>query len=160
MRPTSTWKGLPLVTFGSRVTVETNRESMAFERPFLMSKSSIGERQSVGGAVSLTIPKAARRSFTWSGFNKCGLSLGANPAFAMISCARGFVTEEKVCLRKYRSGVLAPSPSLGTFVSRSSRCNVPISNPCGWGLMSLTGRGSSSVTRGHDASSMSEPSSS
>ena len=62
MRPTSTWYGFPCVTSGARVSVAMNRESMVFDRPFLMSSSSIGERQFVGGLSSLTGFPLAKRS--------------------------------------------------------------------------------------------------
>ena len=121
MSPTSTWNGLPLVTLGSRVTVETNRESMALDKPFLISKSSMGDRQSVGGDGNRTLLNAANKLLTSSGLRLAGLRVASNPASEMTSSHRLLLIAENVFRRKYRSGVRAPPPSLGADASRSSR---------------------------------------
>ena len=73
---------------------------MAFDSPFLISKSSIGERQSVGGESNLTFLKAETIPCASSAEILFGLLPSANPADARISRAARILTPEKLCLRK------------------------------------------------------------
>ena len=145
-RPTSTWNGFPLETHGSRVMVVTNLESIALANPFLMSRSSIGERQSVGGAISLTCLNAPCNARTCSPFNRLGEALSEISAISQICCARAEGTRLKFFCRK--------EESLRCSLSLSILCSVPISTPCGCGRISFTGAGNFSVTAGQDTCSM------
>ncbi len=91
---------MPLATCTSRVTVETNLESIAFDRPFLINKSSIGDRQSTGGAGIRTCPNALSKAVILSGFKRFGFAAGVNPDFWIISSQRALLSAENVFLRK------------------------------------------------------------
>ena len=108
INPTSTWNGLPWLTVGALVIVETNLESIVLERPFLISISSIGERQFVGGLSNLigfpfTILSpwnASNSARTSSGFITLGFMETSNSAASHNSFAALIETPEKFCLRK------------------------------------------------------------
>ena len=80
--------------------VDAKRESMALDRPFLISKSSIGDRQSVGGESNLTFLKAEIMPCASSAEILLGLLPSSKPAAERISRAARILTPEKLCLRK------------------------------------------------------------
>ena len=109
INPTSIWKGFPCVTLGTRVSVDTKRESMVLERPFLMSNSSIGDKQFVGGLSNLTGNPLNNRS-PWKASNRWRIS---SPLTVFIFLVPGisaashnsfrarFVTPEKLFSKKW-----------------------------------------------------------
>ena len=148
IRPTSTWYGLPWVTAGARVRVEMNLESIVLDNPFLISISSIGERQLVGGFNNFTgFPfiirspwNASRSARIWSAFIDFGFVFSSIPAAKHNSLLARADTPEKFILRK--------TVNLESVDSEAIRWSCPNSMPWGWGLMPSTLVGSRSVTRG------------
>ena len=148
IRPTSTWYGLPWETVGERVMVVTKRESMVFESPFLMSNSSMGDKQLVGGLSNLTglsfnkrSPwKASISARIWSGFINFGFAFSKTPA-ASSSCLAA--RDETPLKFLYRNEVIRLSVD-----SVHIRWRVPRWIPWGCGLMLSTFRGRRSVTLG------------
>ena len=98
-RPTSIWKGLPWLTDGFLVTVEAKRESIAFESPFLISRSSMGERQSIGGLRSFTVWNAETIACASSALILFGVLVSSISATSSICFAALLVTPEKLLLR-------------------------------------------------------------
>ena len=126
----------------------TNFESIVLESPFLMSNSSIGERQDVGGFSSLTgLPRSVRspwnassNALICSALRDFGFNFSSNSATSHNSLAALPETPEK--FRRRNVVILASEDS------PHNRWSCPSSIPLGWGLIASTRPGNFSVTRG------------